>query len=867
MGDSARDKDFSFAKLCDVKEQVALRIGSLEGDIPRRTYSDTLDNALASSSSSEPPTDLYVTVQLFTAGVAWTLAHRTQHKDAVRAYTWNQAVVLPVTYPSLQRDSQLAFTVWACEQGRAVAVGGSTMRLFGANRTLKKGQQRLYVHRGVEADPRAETTTPSDPPADDEMGRLEALVKDYERGDIEKVDWLDRLAFRQIESVHAAEAAKSDKLYLYVDLPRFDFPIIWAEKEYAAPLAPQPTPRPQAAQQAPPILPPDHLANDAHLWKVYDPDSWRENPVEIKHRKMLRSQRLGEQGRDLKPGPADRDRLNEIFRLPPTAALSPNDKDLLWKFRFSLFRSPRSLTKFLKCVTWTDPVEATQAVDKLLPLWGAEVGMDDALELLGPGFTDRSVRAFAVRRLMRADDEELLLYLLQLVQALKFDMPREKARRKQPQADDADSGLAQFLIDRGVANPVFGTSLHWYLMIECDTRSAVGKMYAKVAFGFMKKLSETPEGTAQREVLKRQGELVDLLSARAKEIRASKDARSKKIDKLRGFLGDAKNGLSPLPSPLPLPLDPRVSVTAIAADKSSVFKSNLFPLLLWFETDAKVANEAEDGGADDADAEAVALGPDYPVIFKNGDDLRQDQLVIQLFTLMDRLLRRENLDLRLSPYSVLATGAHEGMIQFVPSLSLAAIVAQHGSVHAYLRARHADESALGSYGIDPAVMDTYVRSCAGYAVLTYVLGVGDRHLDNLMLSPDGRFFHVDFGYILGRDPKPYPPPVKVAKEMVDAMGGTGSAHYARFQSFCFTAFIGLRKNANLILNLVGLMVDAGIQDIQLEPDKAVWKVQEKFMLDLSEEDAIKQFEALLNDTSYLTVVFDRIHDWAQYLRD
>jgi len=33
------------------------------------------------------------------------------------------------------------------------------------------------------------------------------------------------------------------------------------------------------------------------------------------------------------------------------------------------------------------------------------------------------------------------------------------------------------------------------------------------------------------------------------------------------------------------------------------------------------------------------------------------------------------------------------------------------------------------------------------------------------------------------------------------------------------------------------------------------------MLDLSEEDAIKQFEALLNDTSYFTVVFDRIHDW------
>lgn len=61
--------------------------------------------------------------------------------------------------------------------------------------------------------------------------------------------------------------------------------------------------------------------------------------------------------------------------------------------------------------------------------------------------------------------------------------------------------------------------------------------------------------------------------------------------------------------------------------------------------------------------------------------------------------------------------------------------------------------------------------------------------------------------------------------MVDAMGGTGSTHYARFTALCYTAFIGLRKNSNLILNLVALMVDAGIQDIQLEPDKAVWKVR------------------------------------------
>ncbi|ORX39878.1 phosphatidylinositol 3-kinase [Kockovaella imperatae] len=877
---SSRDKDFSFARLCDLKAPVTLKIASLEGDLPKSSYSEILDDPELDHEglSSEGLSDLYVTCRLWMDGKAATLPYRTAWKDFPRTYTWNQAITLPITYQSLLLTAQIAFTIWDVRgAGKPVPVGGSTMSMFNSKRTLKRGQQRLFLHLGTEADPSLETSTPSEQfssEESDEMGRLEGLVKDYERGDIPKVDWLDRLAFRQVEKVHSAEASKSAKVYLYVDLPKFDFPVVFSEQESPATLPPQPVLAPPTqGNPNPSALPPDLLASDQYLWRIYDPDTWRENPVEIKHRKLLRSQRLGDEGKDLKPGPADRDRLNEIFQLPPTASLSPVDKDLLWKFRFSLFRSPRSLTKFLKCVTWSDPMEAKQAVEKLLPLWGQEIGVDDALELLGPGFSDRRVRAFAVRRLERSDDEELVLYLLQLVQALKFEhtaalnlMLRHGrvSQRKRDAAlmEDEDCGLSQFLIDRSVANPIFGTAFHWYLMIECEDRGTVGKMYAKVAFRYMKKLSETEAGKAQRDVLRRQGELVETLSARAKEMRASKDSRTRKIEKLQSYISDPKHGLNPLSGPLPLPLNARISVTSLVPEKSLVFKSNLFPLLLWFETtDPNRTSEDEN-----ADGIAV-IHHDYAIIFKNGDDLRQDQLVIQLFTLMDRLLRKENLDLRLSPYNVLATSVAEGMIQFVPSKSLSAIMAEHGNLQNYLRIEHADDGALGSYGIEASVLDTFIRSCAGYSVLTYVLGVGDRHLDNLMLAPDGHFFHVDFGYILGRDPKPYPPPVKVCKEMVDAMGGTSSTHYARFQSLCYTAFIGLRKNANLILNLVALMVDAGIQDIRLEPDKAVWKVQEKFMLDLSEEDAIKQFEALLNDTSYLTVVFDRIHDWAQYLRD
>lgn len=84
---------------------------------------------------------------------------------------------------------------------------------------------------------------------------------------------------------------------------------------------------------------------------------------------------------------------------------------------------------------------------------------------------------------------------------------------------------------------------------------------------------------------------------------------------------------------------------------------------------------------------------------------------------------------------------------------------------------------------------------------------------------------VDFGYILGRDPKPFPPLLKISKEMVDGMGGPTSPHYHKFKNLCFTAYTTLRKNSNLILNLIALMINANIPDIQIEPDKAVLKVR------------------------------------------
>ena len=63
------------------------------------------------------------------------------------------------------------------------------------------------------------------------------------------------------------------------------------------------------------------------------------------------------------------------------------------------------------------------------------------------------VRAHAVGVLQKADDEELLCYLLQLVQALRYEA-----------ADD--SPLASFLVSRARTNTTLAIYLHWCVHVH-----------------------------------------------------------------------------------------------------------------------------------------------------------------------------------------------------------------------------------------------------------------------------------------------------------------------------------------------------------------------------------------------------------------
>merc|ERR1711920_637967 len=153
-----------------------------------------------------------------------------------------------------------------------------------------------------------------------------------------------------------------------------------------------------------------------------------------------------------------------------------------------------------------------------------------------------------------------------------------------------------------------------------------------------------------------------------------------------------------------------------------------------------------------------------------------------------------------------------------------------------------------SYGIQPWVLENFIRSSAGYCVITYILGIGDRHLDNLMVTKEGRLFHIDFGFILGKDPKPFPPPMRLCKEMVEGMGGSTSPGYQSFKSKCCQAYKILRRHAKLIINLLYLMTDSGIKDLCGDPQFAILKVEQKFSAHMDDEQAEEHFLNLIDES-------------------
>lgn len=272
---------------------------------------------------------------------------------------------------------------------------------------------------------------------------------------------------------------------LVIELPVFDIPIVHEEVLYpltrdgtSGAVTPLDLSLYRKQVESKKLYEEPYHFDPLQLVPFLDYENERDNPVEDKYRTLAHDLLRGLVDPALKPNKEQRSRLAYIIDSPshhPTR----EEKDLLWRFRFSLVDNRRALTKFLLAVDWTVESEVVQAAE-LLEQWRkrSPIEVTDALKLLGKNvaFQTNLVRSYAIDTLAAAPDSELRLYLLQLVQALKYEnidiveptsgTNTTRVASSRPMASTGAqvtqvSSLATFLINRAAANIQLANYLYW----------------------------------------------------------------------------------------------------------------------------------------------------------------------------------------------------------------------------------------------------------------------------------------------------------------------------------------------------------------------------------------------------------------------
>lgn len=233
-----------------------------------------------------------------------------------------------------------------------------------------------------------------------------------------------------------------------------------------------------------------------------------------------------------------------------------------------------------------------------------------------------------------------------------------------------------------------------------------------------------------------------------------------------------------------VPINPHISYSGIDINDIIIMDSACKPTIIpfyYYENNTKKINK---------------------IMFKS-EDVRKDQIITKIIKLMKIiLLTEENLDLDIINYNVIPTSKCEGIIEIVDKAETVynILEKQKMTIQNFIMEHNKDKRVT-------EIRDKFIKSTASYCVISHLLGIGDRHLDNIMISESGSLFHIDFGYILGNDPKYSSSSIRITPDILDAMGGANSVGYIEFQRLCTQIFNCLRRHVNLFTNLLLMLVD------------------------------------------------------------
>lgn len=512
--------------------------------------------------------------------------------------------------------------------------------------------------------------------------------------------------------------------------------------------------------------------------------------------------------------------LKRIIFADPLYELTFDDTVILWKYREILVCEPKAMAKFLQAVDWTQPFDVYEA-HCMIRRWSLLTPFD-ALELLDARFADTAVRELAVRRLESMSDHELRSCILQLVQVLKYEPYHYSA-------------LSRFLLQRSFkSNHVIGHYVFWYLVAEVENPS-ICERHGLLLEQFLKR------SPLRRNYLRQVYVSRELLQC------ALKVGGVQKKDRLRSLQESLAS--AQFPPHFTLPLDPAVECSGVEISKCKVMDSKKFPIWLAFKN---------------------YLDPDdrYFLIFKSGDDLRQDVLTLQLLGLMDAAWKASGMDLHIIPYACISTGEGVGMIEVVlNSDTIANITRKEGGAQAafseeplinYLRKFNTDRTEVET------CLWNFLYSVAGYSVATYILGIGDRHNDNIMLRQDGTLFHIDFGHFLGNFKTKFgikreTAPFVFTPMHLYVMGGGDSPIFDYFVEVACEAYNVIRRCSYAFILFFMLMLSTGIPELQTKED--IRWLRNVLLLNRSDEEAREHYKGLVNAaaSNVRSVINDYIH--------
>ncbi|XP_068627599.1 phosphatidylinositol 4-phosphate 3-kinase C2 domain-containing subunit alpha [Battus philenor] len=528
-------------------------------------------------------------------------------------------------------------------------------------------------------------------------------------------------------------------------------------------------------------------------------------------------------------------------------------REVMWEKRQYLVELAGALPLVLLAATNWFGEHRAQLV-ALLQLWEKPSPLN-AMHLLLPCFPDVAVREFAAKLINGMSDDELIRVLPQLTQALRYETYEA-------------SPLAELLLTRALLAPAVAHKLFWLLVhslpnvpqapnqeflgitleensTECqdvDASLTATWRYRLVLRALLAVCGENLTRTLLRQQL-----LVKAISEVAMSVKCAKEALRQRAlcvggERLATFLR---------PEPVALPLALHRYVHDVDIKSCSYFSSNTLPLKINFI------------GVDNAVV---------PAMFKVGDDLRQDSLVLQVIKVMDSLWLKAGLDLRIVTFQALPTSNQRGMIEIVSEAeTLRAIQTEWGLTGSFKDKPIAEWLAKHN----PSELeyqrarDNFTASCAGYSVATYLLGICDRHNDNIMLKTSGHLFHIDFGKFLGdaqmfgnfkRDRAPF----VLTHDMAYVING-GERPTQRFQHFvelCCMAFNVVRAHRNHILDLFALMAMSGVPGVS---SAAVAYVRAALLPAATNAEAAAAFARLIHSSlkSRFTPINFFLHNLAQ----